>query len=983
MALSSRQYRSLYRPSSTGSVSSYASSLAKKQASAEDAVIDDRYDQGLISAEAYVKHLNERTTRSYLTPLQLENLNQKIRDVQIKVYDSEVDRKYASGELNTDQVLAYEKAKLGQMTATNSAAYQEQARKVQGLVDKAEREKRTQFRVSENLRISEMPEDSSERLYAKAAAYEQLEAQARADGDNQTADGYLTQKNNYIQSAKRADINDLITGARLATSETPTAGLGVPSADAGQQLYSRLLGLPESSSTPSGTVSPVPGSSGSSGAAVSGGNTGFKGTSSPAMRSAFEAIDRSQKQLDRLGQQRADKQALLETYNQAIDQATGDQKTQLVIARNGIVDEIARIDNSTDLTISGIEDKIARVQEIQASAAKSAFSQEVRVNNQMMNKAETDLETEFSKGKITKEEYIQKGIALAEAKTQFNAQASDIFAQFGNDSSADAYLQKAEEIAKVHENLLNVGENLEDYEQVHVDPGGRITNLFGKSLKPGDFALQNVRQLKDSGVFQTNYIQNQGKYYQIHYPNQLTDVNGFPTSAVSAKEIGQLENNAFVYKVGENGKQIQEPVKFVKYNTVDQSGNPIIKPYFKTAVDQLVTKGALVQDKDGSIRVPEVPQQSTIEKLKNAGANVIKAAQDITGISPETRSKFFPQLQKTMQETSPASYVGQAISGAAKNVGNFFSNAVSGVKNLFSSAKDSAKESKNLVQRTLAGFGNLLVPRVEASETASGKYDKEISSAGIDLGEATRVLKGENGARNPRAENRNNDGSIDRGLFQINSNTFADFQRRKGDLMAQAGIRSYEDMFDPAKNAKMAKIIKDEQGWAAWYGAPDDLRNGTGQVKAATTVAKAPIEQAKSRVQIDTSSIPSDKILRAGDTIKLTPPSPTPTSRVQAAPTNIFQNVASGISNLINPPKMVSPVPSSPSPVQNVIKNVTSGVSNLAKQVQNVIAPPKMVSPVPTQPKPNIIQQAVSGAKNVVGNVVNTAKSVLSKLKFW
>lgn len=972
--LTTKQYKSLSRPASSGSVSSYASSLVKKQNAAEDAVIDDRYEHGLISAEAYVQHLQTRSTRSYLTPLQLETLNQKIRDTQVKAYDSEVDRKYSSGELTTDQVLQYEKAKLAEMTATDSAAYQDQARKVQQLTDKAEREKRTSFRVQQNLEISQMPEDTSERLNEKAALYEQLETQARVDGDNQAADQFAIQKNNYLQSAKRAGINDLITGARLSVSETPTAGLGVPSAESGLSLYNRLLGIPESSPTP-GAASSVPGTSGGSGAAVSGSNTGFKGASSPALRNTFEAIDRSQKQLDRIAQQRADKTALLETYNEAIGQATGDQQTQLIIARNGIVDEIARLDNSSELTISNIEEQIVRVQEIQAKAAASSFSQEVRTNNQLFNKVETDLETEFSKGRITKQEYIEKGLALAEAKVQFSAQASDVFAQFGNDSSAESYLQKAEEVTRIHENLLTVGQNLDDYEQVHVDPGGRVTNLFGKSLKPGDFALINVRQMKDSGVFDTNYIQNQGKYFQIHYPNQMTDVNGFPVGAVTAKEIGQLENNAFTYRVGEEGRQVKEEVKFVKYNTVDNQGNQTIKPYFKTAVDQLLAKGALVQDKQG-IRVPETPQPSTIEKLKTAGANVIKAAQDITGISPQTVQ---PKLSKIPDflKGSPAQFVGNALSGVANNVGNFVSGAVNRVKDIFGQQKQQP-QTQNLVQRALAGFGNLLVPRVEASEGTAGKYDKEISQAGIDLGEAARVLMGENQGRNPRAENRNSDGSIDRGLFQINSNTFADFQRRKGNLMAAAGIRSYDDMFNPTLNAKMAKIIHDEQGWDAWYGAPADLRGGT--VKSAVAAEK-PIKTT-SKVKIE---LPPEKVLKVGDVLKFPTStlSPSPGSLVQVEQKpNIFQNVVSGISNLVNPPKTVSPIPSS-SPVQNLAKNISSGVSNVVKQVQNVISPPKIISPVPSQPKPNIIQQAASGVGNFVNKAVSTAKNLLGKLKFW
>ncbi len=66
--------------------------------------------------------------------------------------------------------------------------------------------------------------------------------------------------------------------------------------------------------------------------------------------------------------------------------------------------------------------------------------------------------------------------------------------------------------------------------------------------------------------------------------------------------------------------------------------------------------------------------------------------------------------------------------------------------------------------------------------------------------------------------------SQDRGLFRINNRTFADFKERKPALLKKAGISSYKDMYDPVKNAKMAKIIYDEQGWNAWFAAPEDLK---------------------------------------------------------------------------------------------------------------------------------------------------------------
>jgi hypothetical protein len=56
--------------------------------------------------------------------------------------------------------------------------------------------------------------------------------------------------------------------------------------------------------------------------------------------------------------------------------------------------------------------------------------------------------------------------------------------------------------------------------------------------------------------------------------------------------------------------------------------------------------------------------------------------------------------------------------------------------------------------------------------------------------------------------------------------------RRKGDILRQNGITSYDDMFDPEKNMIMAKIIWDDRrswgtsnGWDGWAGAPTDLKN--------------------------------------------------------------------------------------------------------------------------------------------------------------
>lgn len=85
--------------------------------------------------------------------------------------------------------------------------------------------------------------------------------------------------------------------------------------------------------------------------------------------------------------------------------------------------------------------------------------------------------------------------------------------------------------------------------------------------------------------------------------------------------------------------------------------------------------------------------------------------------------------------------------------------------------------------------------------------------------DAAAVAYSENGSFNPVVENKANaDGSIDRGIFQINSNTFNGLMKRKPQLLERVGVNSFEDMYDPIKNTLVAKIVYDEGGWGRWFG---------------------------------------------------------------------------------------------------------------------------------------------------------------------
>ena len=982
MALRSllQRYKSISRPSLSSGGSSTYSSVAKKQLSAEDAIIDDQYDQGNLSAESYLMKLQERMGRVGVTPLQLQTLTEKIRNVQVDVNDAAYSNAYQAGQIKTGDMYAYEKAKLDRMTEPGSQAYLKQQQKVQGLLDKAEKEARADTRREQMLQISQMPEDSSEKIWAKAQLYDNLEQQARADGDFETADSLATQKNNYYSSAKRADINDLITGTKLQVSETFGEGMGVPSAEDGAGLYKELTG------------------------------SGAPGISSPAVKNALESLDRQKKSLDRLYQNKEDKQNMIETYQMAISQASGDQKTQLTIAYNNLQSDIVGIDNQIANTTQNITDTVYRVQEINAKAAASSFSQEVRKNNSQFSKAETDLENEFREGKIDKIEYISKGIELAQTKAMFFEQVSGGFAQFGNEASADSYMEKTDEAIRVHESLVNVAQNLDDYEPVFIDKDSNLTNLFGDSIGKGDVVLQDVRQLKDSGRWDENYAPVDGVFHRIQYdqlPPEYLDADGFLVSGLSSdKSVAKFLDNAYVYTI-KDGKVGTEKIKFMK----SENG---VKPVTETFANKILNNGQAIKDQQGNI----------IWKPNAEEGGLLKAAAK----TQEVLQNIIPGYEKYVQDVQAVpgnlKKIGQqAIVNPVKQVAEYYKNfyspiiskGVEGAKNIFQKGKEFATTAISKAGEIFKGMNIFNPPIVTGADkdqsTPSGstvtpadsKYADVLNGVfGQEAADAIRVLMGENSRHDPRARNRNNDGSEDRGLFQINSNTFNDFWARKQNLMRQAGINNYNDMYDPLKNAAMAKIIKDEQGWKAWYGAPEDLRYATPSKEydvqpVSSNLRNRNLELAlglkKGTYQkgVDVGQEAIDKAYRSNDKqiisllqeegYKPTPqPTPTPAS-FQPPPTSLISpNVGqqyTPASSSWSMPKIEVPKINIPqiaakattavkdyfTPTSNNGKNfwstpVAQGLANVQQAVQKV-----------TQPVVSKVQQTVGNVKNWFSNL--------------
>ncbi len=78
---------------------------------------------------------------------------------------------------------------------------------------------------------------------------------------------------------------------------------------------------------------------------------------------------------------------------------------------------------------------------------------------------------------------------------------------------------------------------------------------------------------------------------------------------------------------------------------------------------------------------------------------------------------------------------------------------------------------------------------------------------------ATAISIAEDGGGDPAAEHVNKDGSIDKGLWQVNSRWFSQFGGR-------------EALADPLNNARAAHAIYGIQGWCAW--STYDARCGLG-----------------------------------------------------------------------------------------------------------------------------------------------------------
>lgn len=1015
------RYRSISRPSLLGSSGGAYSSLAKKTQAAEDAIIDNQYESGDLSPEYYLNKLQERMGRGTLTPLQKVNLGEKIGKVQAAVIDADVDRRYAAGELTTEQVLGYEKSKLDAMTEPGSAAYIKQQQKVQGLQDKSEKEARTQFRVAENLRISRMPEDTSVALWEKAQLYQTLSDQARLDGDTQTADTLATQANNYVNSAKKADVNDLITGARLSTSATPRQGLGVPSSANGQNTFSQAGG--------GGSSTAVSGGSQTAPSAV----TTTSGFQTTAVKNALESLDRKQMTIERLYGQLQDNQSMIAAYEQAISQASGDQKTSLTISLNNLIDAQKGIQNQIDNTTQDINDTVVRIQEAQAAAAFSSEKKDISQNEKAARIEEDNLNKEFREGKIDKQTYATRALQITEKKRGLYNYASEVYSAYGKDDGVDKYLDLinvSDEIANSQTGILS---NIDDYEPIANDSNGKITDIFGNKAGAGSIALQDVSGLKSLNQFDANYYFKNGGYHKIQFPADKQDINGNLDASYVRQGLAKFNDEAFVNMFDpETGKRQKVKVGFIKDNF---HGDGLEKPLEIGTIEKLEKVGAIKRDANGVRNLNPAKAKSFFEIYKTpkeiAGgflegiANFVKGGTKKPAFSPINVQDFLPNKnnQNVQRQSIPTT------PGVGQKALDFVKKSVRGM-NVFN--PPTALASDEVPGGVSGDVGNIIDKVAEEMRPGDIEFKKIMHAIALAESGGNPNAVGDNGQSIGLYQNRMKFGRG--GNYSKEQLLDPEFNTK---LAAQELVKYYDQAISKGLTGRQATEYVSKYGQRPAPGNEKAAGSKYGQIVSGfKNFVQAPgrmksagesYDRVASKDYTDYSKLPSREEKMRRDNIALAlggkPGQYRPDLKdkqdqgaidrafrsdkatqdllrsegfkpswetksfipeVQAAPiasvaAQTRQSIPQAISTGFN--EFRSDVSNRASAIPVAIKNNIQNIgqklqSSVFGKIQSAIQP-KIISPLPQPPKPptlvqkagNVVQQAVSGVKNFFGNI--------------
>lgn len=409
------------------SQSNYARTLVNRQNAAEDDYNDYAYANGTITADQYITNLNKRKARAGLTPLQTQNLNQKIETVQNDYQDSLINTAYKTGAtyngevVDTKFVLNREKSKLEKMTP-GSDAYNKQQALVDSYNEKLQKETRKAYRQTELNKMSTMRQETSIELNNKANMYEKLQAMAQADGETDEALNYETQKNNLKQSAEKAAVNERIQDVVVKNS-TPVKPLsqnlsGDTVATANQGLTGNLPAT--KTTTPEGVATvEEPPKEQETEIVNYGGVQMSREVYDELVKSTDikNYLDRNAKDIRKINGDAggnnglnaaiASQENLVNVYKQELATASPDNKDTLLKGYNDAVERYNNLVQQRDDVIANVEERSMTFSDIVAKKAASIMKNQDATFERNVDAAIKKTQEDFSNGKIGLDQYIE------------------------------------------------------------------------------------------------------------------------------------------------------------------------------------------------------------------------------------------------------------------------------------------------------------------------------------------------------------------------------------------------------------------------------------------------------------------------------------------------------------------------------------------------------------------------------------------------
>lgn len=643
------------------SQSSYAATIARKQQAAEDDYYDNAYKTGLLSASDYLNNLRQRSIRTYLTPLQKQNLTQKIDETTRDYEDSQIETAYKTGAtyngqpVDTKFMLDRAKTKLDSMVP-GSETYNKQQATVASLEDKVSTENRRTFRTDELQKLSTMRETTSDEMQAKASLYEKLEAMARNDGETYEAQQYEIQKNNYSQSADKARVNERIQDVVVKNStpydpmsKTSTAGgAQVGGAAPAGGLRSQQIAGDQGTEIQGASNEPAAPSEIPDGApemVQAYGITMDKDVydalaRDPSISRYMGKINNYVKAIqgdggrNGLNQQIADQYDLVQVYKDELANAKADNRDWLTKSYNDAVEKYNTMTTKRDDYLANIDEEQGGFQEFIQKKVVSIMKDKDTDFERQLDKTTRDIETKFAKGEIGADQYVKdtynvmkQAATVYSMRQQQYTELNDAVGLSQSEKRLATYGERAEIIATQIDPKLKNG-SLRMVQSDKDNPETLNLATMSTGVKKGDFTLVDPTagaEDPEAAVkeWDNSHAQLGGKWYPVQ-----ADLSKAPENFQDpeAKAEYAKSKNEFVISQIKDGKEVLVPIKAVKYD------NGTVKYVPQQDIQKYLDNGYFKQKGDEIVRSYQevnVPWEATKNIAKALPGGFIKAATDI------------------------------------------------------------------------------------------------------------------------------------------------------------------------------------------------------------------------------------------------------------------------------------------------------------------------------------------------------------------